>query len=100
MSIRRRRWSTPDGTAKEAWVVDYSDQHGKRHIKTFARKKDAERYQAETAVSVRAGTHTADSTSVSVAEAGKLWLATGEGAGLERATFSTIGNSSTCTSCR
>jgi integrase len=68
-------------------VVDYSDQHGQRHIKTFARKKDAERYQAETAISVRAGTHAADSTSVTVAEAAKLWLTSAEGNGLERASL-------------
>jgi integrase len=87
MSIRRRRWTAPDGTAKEAWVVDYSDQHGQRHIKTFARKKDAEHYQAETMVGVRRGTHTADSTSMTVADAAKLWLATAEGNGLERSTL-------------
>ena len=87
MSIRRRRWTAPDGAAKEAWVVDYSDQHGQRHIKTFPRKKDAEHYQAETTVGVRRGTHTADSTSVAVAEAAKLWLITAEGNGLERSTL-------------
>jgi integrase len=87
MSIRRRRWNAPDGTAKEAWVVDYSDQHGQRHIKTFARKKDAELYQTETAINVRTGTHAADSTSVTVAEAARLWLTSAEGNDLERASL-------------
>ena len=87
MSIRRRCWNGPDGAAKEAWVVDYADQHGKRHIKTFARKKDAERYQAETTISVRSGTHAADSTSVTVAEAARLWLISAEGNALERASL-------------
>ena len=27
----------PDGEPKEAWVVDYVDQHGDRHLKTFAK---------------------------------------------------------------
>jgi integrase len=38
-------------------------------------------------VGVRRGTHTADSTSMTVADAAKLWLATAEGNGLERSTL-------------
>ena len=86
MSIRRRSWTSPAGEQKEAWVVDYRDQHGHRHIKTFNRKKDADAYHAQTAVDVRAGTHTAPSRSITVAEAGKLWLTTSTNAGLERTT--------------
>jgi integrase len=36
---------------------------------------------------VRSGTHAADSTSVTIAEAARLWLITAEGNGLERATL-------------
>ena len=86
MSIRRRSWTSPAGEQKEARVVDYRDQHGHRHIKTFNRKKDADAYHAQTAVDVRAGTHTAPSRSITVAEAGKLWLTTSTNAGLERTT--------------
>jgi len=86
MSVRRRSWTSPAGEQKEAWVVDYRDQHGHRHIKTFNRKKDADAYHAQTAVDVRAGTHTAPSRSITVAEAGKLWLTTSTNAGLERTT--------------
>ena len=35
MSIRRRYWTNAKGEQKEAWIADYVDQHGKRHIKTF-----------------------------------------------------------------
>jgi integrase len=38
-------------------------------------------------VEVRDGTHTADRRSVTVAEAGKLWIASGENNKLERATI-------------
>src|SRR5262249_61592586 len=69
MSVRKRSWVT-NGERKGAWVVDYADQHGDRHIKTFARKADAVAYHATVAVSVRAGTHTAENRSVTVAEAG------------------------------
>jgi integrase len=87
MSVRRRQWISPSGESKEAWIVDYRDQHGSRHIKTFAKKRDADTHHALVAVDVRAGTHTAESRSGTVAEAGKLWLTSGEGAGLERATL-------------
>jgi integrase len=87
MSVRRRQWVSPSGESKEAWIVDYRDQHGDRHIKTFAKKRDADNHHAIVAVDVRAGTHTAESRSGTVAEAGQLWLVSGKGAGLERATL-------------
>ena len=73
--------------AKEAWVVDYVDQHGDRHLKTFAKKRDADAHHAIVGVAVRAGTHTADSKSVTVARAAELWLASCDAAGLERTTI-------------
>jgi integrase len=87
MSVRKRSWTTREGEAKEAWIVDYVDQHGGRHIKTFARKRDADAYHAGVAVDVRAGIHTADSRSATIAEAGRRWIESGEAAGLERATL-------------
>ena len=87
MSVRKRSWKTPGGEAREAWVVDYVDQHGERHLKTFARKKDADAYHATAAHEVRAGLHTADSRSGTIASAGQLWIASSEAAGLERATM-------------
>jgi integrase len=87
MSVRRRTWSNPDGSVGEAWVVDYIDQHRKRHHKSFKRRKDADAYRATVAVEVRQGIHAADRTSISVAEACKLWLKSSDAAGLERATI-------------
>ena len=46
MSVRKRTWTTRLGEAKEAWIVDYADQNGERHIQTFSRKKDADAYHA------------------------------------------------------
>jgi integrase len=87
MSVRKRIWKGPGGEPKEAWVVDYVDQHGGRHIKTFAKKRDADAHHAMVAVDVRAGLHTAESKSITIAEAGRLWL---DGAtNLERATRAT-----------
>jgi integrase len=78
MSVRKRAWTTSKGVEKEAWVVDYVDQAGKRHLKTFAKKKAADNFAATANVEVRAGIHTADSASVTVAEAGRLWVETAE----------------------
>src|SRR3981081_537564 len=68
---------------QEAWIVDYATNEG-RHIKTFAKKKEADEFAATARVEVRHGVHTPSSKSITVAEAGKLWLATAEKNKLER----------------
>src|SRR5215469_2695970 len=70
---------------QEAWLVDYS-VNGSRHIETFERKKDADAYEAQVTVDVGKGIHIAPSKSVTVAEAGELWIKACEEAELERAT--------------
>jgi integrase len=87
MSVRKRKWVTRHGEAKEAWIVDYTDQQGDRHIKTFERKKDADDYRATVKVDVRAGIHTAPSKSVTVAVAADRWLNRVEAEGRERGTL-------------
>ena len=62
MSVRKRIWTTSKGVEKEAWVVDYVDQAGKRHLKSFAKKKAADNFAATANVEVRAGIHSADSS--------------------------------------
>jgi integrase len=87
MSLRKRTWVSPEGESKEAWVVDYADQGGKRRNKQFARKRDAEAYHARVAVELSAGLHTAISASPTVAAAGETWMASAEANGLERSTL-------------
>jgi len=87
MSVRKRTWENGDGSCGEAWVVTYADRSGVRRSKNFDRKKDAENFADTVSVSVRAGLHVPDSQSVTLAEAGKLWLDSCELAGLERATL-------------
>jgi integrase len=87
MSVRKREWTTPKGESKQAWVVDYSDINGKRRLKTFKLKKEADRFAATASVEVREGVHVADSASVTVEKAGALWITSGENAGLERSTI-------------
>jgi integrase len=87
MSIRKRKWKAADGSEKEAWVVDYTDQQGKRRLKTFAKKKDADAFQTTMRPEVRAGTHVADNATCTFKEAGERWLESGKSAGLERTTL-------------
>jgi integrase len=86
MSIRKRSWKSADGIEKTAWVVDYVDQGGKRRLKTFERKKEADDFHATAKVEIKAGIHTAQSSSITVAEAGERWLSACVNAGLERTT--------------
>jgi integrase len=74
MSVRKRKWKTSLGVEREAWVVDYTDQNGKRLLKTFEKKKDADAFSASSRIEVIEGTHVADSASVTVQEAGQVWL--------------------------
>ena len=48
MSVRKRTWKNRDGSKKDAWIVNYTDDMGKRRIKTFASKRDADAYSAIT----------------------------------------------------
>ncbi|WP_105370616.1 tyrosine-type recombinase/integrase [Neorhizobium huautlense] len=87
MSVRKREWSTPKGDAKSAWVVDYVDTGGRRRLKTFAKKKEADAFAATASVEVREGVHVADSASVTVSKAAEFWLASAKASGLERSTL-------------
>jgi integrase len=87
MSVRKRKWVTKFGEAREAWIVDCTDSNGNRHIQTFERKKEADARHAEVNVSAAAGTHIAPSKTPTVKEAGADWLRASDGLGLERATL-------------
>ena len=87
MSVRKRTWGNRDGSQSEAWVVGYTDRGGVRRLKTFDRKRDAETFEVAAGVDVRSGVHVPDSQSVTIAEAGRLWLGSCEAANLERSTL-------------
>jgi integrase len=86
MSVRKRNWTNGDGSVSGAWVVTYTDRAGKRRLKSFDRKKDADNFESAVSIDVRTGIHVPDSQSIMVVQAAKLWLESCEGAGLERTT--------------
>jgi integrase len=87
MSIRKRTWKTAKGEAKEAWVVDYVDQAGKRRLKTFRKQKEADAFETKAKFEITQGTHTPDSDSITVAKAAEKWLESGRANFLETATI-------------
>src|SRR5262245_26722626 len=86
MSVRKRTWTTSKGQVREAWIVDYADQQGERHIETFEKKKEADAFHDTVRVDVRKGVHTPASKSPTVAEAAEIWIARVEADGRERTT--------------
>jgi integrase len=87
MSVRKREWVTRKGETKQAWIVDYTDQHGKRHIETYQRKKDADAQEARVLVDIGKGVHVAPSDSITVSAAAQQWMARVKAEGRERATL-------------
>src|SRR5208337_1084545 len=70
MSVRKR--TLPSGEIR--WVTDYKDQQRRRRAKQFKTKKEATAYEIVAGGEIKAGTHVADSASVTVERAGELWL--------------------------
>src|ERR1700752_1076289 len=87
MSVRKRTWKTSKGETKEAWVVDYADQTGKRRLRTFDRKSKAKDFAAIATNEIKQGVHTPESMSPIVSEAVEQWLEDCGARGLERATL-------------
>ena len=85
-SVRKRTW-TWNGRKRTAWVVDYFDQGGTRRQRTFSRESKANGWKTQTVTEIKAGTHTADGASITVAEAADLWLDDCRAEGLERSTI-------------
>jgi integrase len=87
--VRKRTWTTKTGE-HSGWVADYfspgPDGRPKRHTRAFATKKEAAAWLARTVVEVQQGVHTPASTSITVLEAGELWIAQAVTDGLEAST--------------
>src|SRR6478672_5467017 len=85
-SIRKRTWMSR-GVEHTAWICDYHDQNGRRHIQTFTTKKQADQFAITALHQVKEGIHTAASASVTIAEAFARWITDCEANGLERGTI-------------
>ena len=90
-SIRKRTWQS-GGQTRTAWCADYFDQQGKRRLKTFRTRREADSFLVTARGQVASGTHTADSVSVTIAAAADLWLERCEAEGLEAQSIRTYRN--------
>jgi integrase len=72
---------------QEAWIVDYVDGAGRRHIQTFEKKKAADVYASKVKVDVNAGMHVALDNNRTMADVAQEWLKHVESEGRERATL-------------
>ena len=86
-SVYRRTWTGADGKTRVRWVAAYKDQDGKRHNKGFRARKEAKAFLVMTEGEIVRGVHTPESSSITVAEAARLWLQRGELERLERSSL-------------
>lgn len=85
-SVRKRTWNH-GGKVRTAWVADYSDQAGKRRLRTFETKKAADAFLVDARHEVARGVHTPDSASLTISEAAEVWLKAVQGNDRERSTI-------------
>jgi hypothetical protein len=89
MSIRKRILPR---SGDVRWQVDYRDQGGKRRAKQFTTKAAAVSYETKARGELVAGTHVADSASITVKEAATIWLASCEARKLEESSVRSYRN--------
>lgn len=95
-TVKRRAWNTAKGERKEAWRVRYVDQHGETRTRQFDLKRDADAFRLKAESEVASGTHTAESTSITVGRAADIWLAACEANGCDRGTLKSYGEIVRC----
>lgn len=86
MSVRPRTWTT-NGVVHKGWQADYTDAAGIRHRKQFKLKKEAEQFEKRASTEVADGVHIAATDTITITEAGALWIKAKQRAGREQATI-------------
>lgn len=69
-TVRKR--TLPSGEIR--WQADYVDLKGKRRAKQFEKRKDADAYLVGVRGDLQRGTHVAPGASITVKEAGAIWI--------------------------
>jgi integrase len=70
MNIRKR--VRKSGTVR--WEFSYTDRGGKRRAPNFATRREADEALSRIVSELRGGVHTPDSASITIAQAGDLWI--------------------------
>ncbi|MCP3732018.1 site-specific integrase [Sphingomonas sp. MG17] len=66
-SVNKRKWTKPDGSTGEAWIVRYKDGPAHRQ-KTFERKKEADAFARKVENEMEAGTHVSRARSRTISQ--------------------------------
>jgi integrase len=94
-TVRKRIYHEGTPKEKQVWIVDYfspgKDGKPRRHIKTFELQREAKAELTRINGEIEKGIHTPDRESVTVADAGQLWIKQAELDGLERSTVRQYG---------
>ncbi|WP_417794230.1 tyrosine-type recombinase/integrase [Terasakiella pusilla] len=61
-------------TEKISWRVNYKDMKGVRRAKTFKTQKEAKKWATKAAYDLSMGMHTPESVSITIEQAGNLWV--------------------------
>ncbi|MGZ9016884.1 MAG: tyrosine-type recombinase/integrase [Allosphingosinicella sp.] len=86
-TVTKRRWKRSDGKVGEAWRLRYVDGTGTTRTEQFSTKGGASARRVVVEGEIAAGTHTANTASITVAQACELWIKTAVGNGRERSTL-------------
>jgi integrase len=78
-SVRKRNWKIATGQAKTAWIVDYTDNRGRRQRKHLQTKKAADSFRIKIEGQMQAGTYRAAADKVTVQDACESFLEHCEG---------------------
>ena len=73
-SVRKRRWKTPKGESRTAWVVDFADDAGNRDRKQFSAKVEADAFRIRIEAALSTGSYRGDAAKVTVQEVAELFL--------------------------
>ncbi|WP_164881821.1 tyrosine-type recombinase/integrase [Paenirhodobacter populi] len=72
-TVRKRKW-VHNGKEAEAWVVNYTDQAGKRRQKSFEKKKEADSYRVHVEGEIAQGVHVALNETVTFGAAAEAFI--------------------------
>lgn len=89
-TVRKRTYHKGTPKERQVWIVDYfspgKSGEPQRHIKTFDTRREAKAAKDKITGEIEKGIHTPERESVTVAEAGELWIKQAEIDGLEQST--------------
>ncbi|HEV2187281.1 MAG TPA: hypothetical protein VGR70_08730 [Stellaceae bacterium] len=71
--MKTRKRTLPSGNT--VWVVDYKDASGKRRAPQYDTRGEADKAAAKITAELEAGIHAPRAASITIAEAGEVWLA-------------------------